>query len=182
MKDFVFISSNQHKVDYLTKWLGIPVDHKKVDLDELQSLDLRLVTEHKARQAYKLVERPVLVEDIALTFDAMGRLPGTLIKWFLEELQPSGLCRLADGLEHRRAHATIMYALFDGHELHFFEHTVHGAIAPEPRGEYGFGWNSAFIPEGANKTYAEMTDDEVRPFSVRSNAIDQLRSFLQSQS
>ncbi|MEK7153184.1 MAG: non-canonical purine NTP pyrophosphatase, partial [Patescibacteria group bacterium] len=97
---FTFISGNQHKVDYLAKWLGRPIEYQKIDLDEIQSLDLKAVAEHKVRQAYAILKRPVLVEDVGFTFEAMGRLPGPLIKWFLEELGVAGLCNLADGLEH----------------------------------------------------------------------------------
>jgi non-canonical purine NTP pyrophosphatase (RdgB/HAM1 family) len=109
----------------------------------------------------------------------MGALPGTFIKWFLQELKLEGLCKLADGLEHRKATAAICYGLYDGKELHFFEHSVPGEIAAGPRG-VGFGWNPIFIPEGSAKTYGEMTDDERRPFSMRAQAIDKLRDFLQT--
>lgn len=179
-RTFTLITGNQHKADYLVKWLEMPVDHYKVDLDEIQSFSLRAIAEHKVRQAYDILKRPVLVEDVGFTFEAMGRLPGPYIKWFLEELGDNGLCRLADGLAHRKAHVSIVYALYDGLELHFFESTVQGAVAPEPRGEYGFGWNAIFIPEGSTKTYAEMTDDEVRPFSARAQAIEKLKVYLQS--
>jgi non-canonical purine NTP pyrophosphatase (RdgB/HAM1 family) len=175
---FTFITGNQHKVEYLVKWLGISVDHHKVDLDEIQSLSLRAVVEHKARQAYNIMQKPVLVEDVGFTFEAMGRLPGPFIKWFHEELGDSGICRLVDGLGHRRAHVSIMYALYDGEEMHIFESHVPGQVAPEPRGTNGFGWNALFIPEGSTKTYAEMTDEEVRPYSIRAQAIEKLKDFL----
>src|SRR2546423_6793745 len=147
MKDIVFITGNQHKADYLTKWLEMPLAHQKLDLDEIQSLDLCEVVEHKVRQAYNQAKRPVLVEDVALTFTAMGRVPGTFVKWFLEELGNDGLCRLADGLAHRGAVASICYGLYDGRRLEIFESHQPGHIAPEPLGEHGFGWNPIFIPE-----------------------------------
>lgn len=62
MKDAVFITGNQKKADYLAELLGHPVDHVKVDLNEIQSLDLHEVVKHKLRQAYAEVQRPVLVE------------------------------------------------------------------------------------------------------------------------
>jgi inosine triphosphate pyrophosphatase len=131
-----------------------------------------------------MMQRPVLVEDIALTFTAMGRLPGTFIKWFLEELELEGLCKLADRLEHRGARAEILYGLHDGKTIHYFyaamDGTMDGTIAPTPRGDYGFGWNAIFIPKGHTKTYAEYDDDEVRGVSHRARAIDKLRVFLQS--
>lgn len=182
MRPFTFISSNQHKVEYLRKWLDMPVAHKYVELDELQSLDLRTIVDHKARQAYDILKTPVLVEDVGLTFEAMGKLPGPLIKWFLEELHDEGLCKLVDGLEHRKAYVSIMYGYYDGTQTQFFENHVSGTVSPEPRGSHGFGWNPVFIPEGSDKTYAEMTDEEVRPFSVRARAIERLRAYLQQAS
>jgi len=178
VKDLVFITGNQNKANYLIKWLGTPVEHQKIDLDELQSLDLRTVVEHKVRQAYEIVKKPVLVEDLALSFTAMGRLPGTFIRWFLEELGNEGLCRLADKLEHRKAEAHILYALYDGQAIHLFDGMAKGMIAKTPRGSEGFGWNPIFIPIGSTKTYAEMIDEELMPYSHRARAVAKLRTFL----
>lgn len=187
MKDFVFITGNQHKADYLAKWLGLPVNHQKVDLEELQSLDLRAVVERKARSAYAVVGGPVLVEDVALTFAALGRLPGTMIKWFLEEVGNDGLCKIMQGYEDRRATASIMYAYFDGAEMHAFEGHVPGRVAPEPRSsdeatawKSSLSWNSVFIPDGSEKTYAQMSDEELVPFSHRRKAVEELRTFLEA--
>lgn len=185
MKDLTFITGNQHKADYLAKWLGVPVPHRKLDLDELQSLDLAEVVEHKVRQAYDITKSPVLVEDVALTFTAMGRLPGTFIKWFLEEIGTAGLCKIADTLDSRDAVASIKYALYDGRELHIFDGEVHGTIASESREKTAHNdwktsksWNNIFIPDGSNKVYAEMTDEELQPFSHRYQAIQKLKTFL----
>lgn len=86
MKAVVFITGNQAKADYLAKFLGHPVEHMKVELDEIQSLDFKEVVRHKVREAYAKVGRPVLVEDSGIEFVALGRLPGTLCKSFMEEL------------------------------------------------------------------------------------------------
>lgn len=158
--------------------------HQKIDLEELQSLDLSAVVEHKARIAYALVRRPVLVEDIALTFHAMGKLPGTFIKWFLQELTPDGLARMATAFEDKTATASIMYGLYDGTTLHTFEASVPGTIAAKPRTSDASGWknasswNSIFIPDGSTKTYGEMSDDELKPFSHRAKAIEKLAEYL----
>ncbi|HSW98484.1 MAG TPA: non-canonical purine NTP pyrophosphatase [Candidatus Saccharimonadales bacterium] len=181
MQSVTFITGNQRKVDYLKQWLGLPVRHHKLDLDELQSLDTRVVAEHKARQAYKMLQEPVLIEDTALTFVAMGRLPGTYIKWFLEEIGAAGLCKIAGTLPSRQAYATVTYAFCDGKDVHFFTGRVDGVVAPEPRGGGGMGWDPAFIPDGSTKTFAEMTPDEVTQFSPRVRAIKPLKAFLLAQ-
>lgn len=189
MKDLVFITGNQAKADYLAKWLGHPVEHQKVDLDEIQSLDPYEVVEHKAREAHKLISKTVLVEDVSFSFHAFGgRLPGTLIKWFLEEADVEGMLKMLDGFDNRRATAAVMYGLFDGERMHTFEGRVEGAVPPEPRVNENGGWhsskswNSIFIPDGSDKTYAEMTDEELKPFSHRAKAIQKLQAFLDAQS
>lgn len=174
----VFITGNQRKVDYLRMWLGLPVQHHKLDLDELQSLDAHEVARHKARQAYGILREPVLIEDTALTFTAMGRLPGTFVKFFLEEIGNAGLCKLADGLGHREAVATVTYAYCDGKQVHIFDGSTPGTVAPTPRGEHGMGWDPVFIPEGASKTFAEMADDEKKNYSARAAAVAKLKEFL----
>lgn len=184
MKDFVFVTGNQRKADYLAKWLDRPVEHVKYDLDELQSLDLREVVEHKVREAYKIAQKPVLVEDVALTIHAFGQLPGTLVKWFLTQVGPEGIIKMLEGFEDRSATASIMYGLYDGDQVQVFEGCTAGAIADRPRvsehdGWHGaLSWNSIFIPEGQTKTYAEMTDDEILPISHRAQAIAKLSAFL----
>lgn len=179
MKKIVFITGNQHKADYLAHWLQLPLTHHKLDLDELQSLDPFAVVEHKARQAYEKLREPVLVEDTSLQFTAMGRLPGTLIKWFLEEVGNPGLCKIADGLDSREAQATVTYGYCDGNDVSFFVGTTRGSIAVLPRGERGMGFDPSFIPEGQSKTFAEMTIEELQPFSPRAKAISKLKEFLQ---
>jgi len=178
MKAVTFITGNANKAKYLEMWLGLPMAHQKLDLVEVQSLDLQEVVMHKATEAYRQLQRPVLVEDVALTFHAFGQLPGTLVKWFLQELDVDGLCHLLDGRDDRRATASIVYGLHDGQQIRYFEGHVDGTVAPQPRGDQGFGWNPIFIPSGSQKTYAEMTDEEVEQVSFRAKAIAKLRAHL----
>ena len=121
MQRITFITGNPNKAHFVSQWLQTGIDHRKLDLDEVQSLDLRTVVEHKARQAYDILKSPVLVEDATLSFTALGRLPGTFIKWFIEEIEVAGLCKLLDGYQDRSATGVICYALYDGHEMHFFD-------------------------------------------------------------
>lgn len=178
MKDLIFITGNQHKADYLAKWLGWPVDHRKLDLDELQSLDVKEVIEHKVKQAYDIVKQPVLVEDATLTFTAMGRLPGTFIKFFIEELGIQGLCELVDGLKHREATGVVYFALYDGKTIHYFDGTMHGRIADAPKGDGGFGYDPIFINEGFDITRGEMTEEDYASTSYRAEAIEKLKAHL----
>lgn len=180
MKQPVFITGNQNKADFLAKHLGHSVEHVKLDLDEIQSLNLEEIVEHKVRQAYQKIGRPVLVEDIAFSLDSLGgKLPGPFIKWFIDEIGFEQLCRLADADTKRGATTSVCYGFFDGHEVKLFKGSLRGNVPQHPRGKDGFGWNCIFIPEGSTKTNAEMDDKETEKYSLRTATVyPQLKIFL----
>lgn len=172
------VTGNQHKIKYFKQYCSYPVEHIDLDLQEIQSLNVKDIVEYKVKEAYKIMQKPVVVEDASLTFNAMGRLPGTLIKWFLDELGNEGLCRLLDQHKDKSAVAATTFALYDGKDLHLFTGETNGSIAHHPRGSHDFGWTPIFIPEGYDITWAEMNDEEQAKTSMRKRAIQKLEAFL----
>ena len=177
MKDITFITGNQSKADYLAKYLGLPVKHQKLDLDEVQSLDLHTIVEHKVQQAYRAVGTPVIVEDVALEFSALGRFPGTFIKFYVEEVPFEVICRTLDGLS-RDAVARCTFGYYDGQDVKFFDGSLRGLIAEHPSGDKGFGWDKIFIPEGYSMTRAEMDEDNDKSTYLKIKPFAQLKAFL----
>ena len=178
----VFITGNQHKADYLANILGIELPHQKVDLEEIQSVSLEEIVEHKVKQAYQIIGRPVLVEDVSLTFTAFGELPGPFIKFFIES--PDGLeklCRMLDSFEDRTARAECVFGYYDGANIEFIRGGLDGSIAQHPRGENGFGFDRILQPNGySGKTRAELNNEDdrktygiIKPFAA-------LREYLNS--
>lgn len=173
-----FITGNAGKADEVSRYLGVPIEHKSLDLDEIQSLDLEEIVKDKTLRAFEKVGKPVLVEDVSFVFHGLGKLPGPLIKWFLKELGNEGLCRLVDGKD-RSCTATVCYGFHDGKEVHTFEGSMKGSVSNSPLGNNSFGWAPVFIPEGHEKTYAELTNEEQAPIAMRNKALKKLREFLQ---
>lgn len=178
MSKLTFITGNAGKAKYLGDYFHIPVDHKKLDLIEIQSLDLKEIVEDKARRAYEIMKSPVIVEDVSLIFNGMKKLPGPLIKWFLETLGNKELIKLVDSLDTRDAFAEVEFAICDESGAHTFSGSMEGTISTEPRGEMGFGWDPIFIPKGYDKTWAEMSDDEKHATSMRKIALEKMSDFL----
>jgi len=176
--NFTFITGNEGKARYVAEWLGHDVPRHKIDLDELQTLNLRELITHKVKQAYSVLKTPVLVEDAQLSFTAMGGLPGPFIRWFIDELGYDGICKMLNNYNDRTAHGKICYALYDGKNMQFFEGEMHGKIAKEPRGTGGFGFDAIFINDGFSKTRAEMTEQEYAQTSYRKIALDKLVEYL----
>jgi len=177
MKQITFITGNQNKADYLTSYLGLPVEHVKIDLDELQSLDLKEIVEHKVRQAYAKIQKPVIVEDVSLEFHALGKLPGPFIRFFVEEVPFETLCSMLDGKD-RSATARCVFGYYDGKDLKLFEGKLDGEIAKIPAGENGYGWDRIFIPEGYQVTRAELGEEDDRKTYLQMKPFAELKKFL----
>ena len=111
-----FITGNQKKADYLARYLGLPVSHVKLDLDELQSMDLKEIVGHKVRQAYEKIKTPVIVEDVSLEFEALGGLPGPFIKFFIERLSFESICSMLND-KNRKATARCVFGYYDGESI-----------------------------------------------------------------
>jgi len=171
----IFITGNQDKADYLAKMIGIELEHRKIVLDEIQSTSLDEIVTHKVKQAYEIIQQPVLVEDVGLKFNALGGLPGPFVKFFVEA--PGGLeilCRMLDGFDDRSARAECVFGYYDGNTLELFHGGLEGTITMHPRGEGGFGWDRIYEPVGySGRTRAELSPEEdavtystIKPFAA----------------
>lgn len=177
----IFITGNQSKADYLSRQLGVMIEHRKIDLDELQSTDLHVIVEHKLRQAYAVCQAPVLVEDVSLVFTALSELPGPYIKWFVEYAGDEACCRMLDGFDDRSAFIRCTYGYFDGVRMEFFDSEMEGTIALKPSGTNGFGFDRFFITKGYEVTRAEMDQAEnERTYAESMKPFRQVREFIES--
>jgi non-canonical purine NTP pyrophosphatase (RdgB/HAM1 family) len=180
MKELVFVTGNADKVQEIKEQLRIPVEHYSLDLYEIQSLDLREVLEAKAREAYRHVQRPVIVDDVSVIFTELGGLPGPLVKWFTRALSNEQICRLADLTKTREAIAEVGIGYCDGENFEAFIVKKRGRIPDAPRGTNGYGWDPIFIQEGYSVTRAELDDAEYEKASIRQPALDALKSYLET--
>jgi non-canonical purine NTP pyrophosphatase (RdgB/HAM1 family) len=173
-----FITGNAGKAEQLSKYLGIPVDHHKVDLTEIQSLDLSEIISHKAKEAYQQIKGPVIVDDVSLIIHSMGKLPGPFIKYFISEFGNEGICKAVSQYENKSATAEVCIGYYDGHHLEVFSGVIEGTISHEPLGNGGFGWDAIFIPDAYTQTRSEMSESDYDDTSPRKFALDKLRGYL----
>jgi len=173
----VFVTSRAEKAAEAAR-LGVDVERLDVDLPEPQALDPSEIVAAKARSAYALLERPVLVEDSGLAVEAWGGFPGALVKWLEKSAGVAALARMLDGFPNRSATAVCAIAYCDGGEVVSARGEVAGSIAPSPRGSGGFGWDAIFVPDGGSRTFAEMASAEKDRISHRRKAWDALATRL----
>jgi XTP/dITP diphosphohydrolase len=175
----IFVTSSPHKHREAQEILELSLQRVALDLPELQGLDVVAVAREKARAAYGLLARPVLVEDTSLELAALGGFPGPLIRWLLEAAGAAAIPRLLDSFPSRAARARCAALVWDGEHEWLGIGDVAGRIAEVTRGASGFGWDVAFEPEwGGGRTYAEMTNAEKNARSHRALALRALRDQL----
>jgi XTP/dITP diphosphohydrolase len=132
---------------------------RKIQIKEILEIDLSAMVMAEVTEAYSSIKVPCIVEHAGLIFDGYDMYPGGLTKpmWnsldtnFIEETHSAG----------RKVTARAVVGYCDGHTVKTFAGETAGKIAPEPRGDRNFYWDTVFIPEeakddAAGKTYAEI--------------------------
>jgi XTP/dITP diphosphohydrolase len=74
---------------------------------------------------------------------------------------------------------TVITLVLDGVYVQF-EGVVDGKIITEKRGQFGFGYDPIFVPDGYDRTFAEMTLEEKSMLSHRSRAFAKLTDYLRA--
>ena len=170
-----FITANKNKFEEAKKIVP-ELNQVVLDLDEIQEMDSKKVIEHKIKEAFRLHPGPFIVEDSGIRFFALNGFPGPLAKWFLKSLGVKKIYDIIHKLgENDEAEATCVlgYAKSPDDVL-YFEGTIWGKIV-EPKGKNGFGHDPIFMPDGQNKTFAEMGMEEKNQYSSRGKAFNLLK-------
>ena len=169
----MFVTSRAEKAQEAER-LGFRIERLDLDLPEPQALDPSEIVQEKARAAYRILSRPVVVEDSGLAIRAWGGFPGALVKWLEQSAGVGALARMLDAFPDRAATAVCAIAFCDGSEVLTARGESQGSIAASPRGGRGFGWDVLFVPEGSDRTFAEMAGDEKDRVSHRRRAWEAL--------
>ena len=174
------ITGNQDKFREV-KLILLNVEQLDIDLPEIQEIDAKEIIREKLLEALNHAEGEFIVEDTSLYLDCLKGLPGPLIKWFLKTIGNNGLIEIAEKLGDNRAEAkTLVGYAKSREEMHFFEGAIKGRIV-RPKGEFNFGWDPIFLPDGCEKTFAEMSQGEKNEISMRRNALNKLSEFLRDK-
>ena len=133
----------------------------------------------KAEFIWEKFGKPCFADDTGLEVDSLNGAPGVYsARYAGEACSPTEnvkkLLRLLQNETNMTALFRCVIALInDGRPL-FFEGVVEGKIIREPKGTGGFGYDPVFIPEGYNKTFAQLTATEKNLISHRKRALEKM--------
>ena len=171
MKTVYFVTTNEGKVrnaQAALKLIGIRVKQVAIELIESRAEDPADIALEKARQAYRKLKRPVIVEDSGFFIKALGGFPMTHIKFSLKTLGLKNILHALKGAKSRKAEwrMTLAYVWGPG-KYHRFTFIEKGEIAKSPRpikremmSDYWRVYIPKMIPN--RKALCEMTDKDLR--------------------
>jgi XTP/dITP diphosphohydrolase len=188
----IFATGNKHKLREMRELLpglelsGLP---EGVELPPEDGEGYASIALDKARAAHEATGEPAIGDDSGIGADALGGRPGIHsaryggdgasdrenLEKLLREVEESG--------GSRRAHYVCALALIDADGTeHIFEARCEGRLIDRPRGEGGFGYDPAFVPDATGpddeRTMSELSQAEKNQISHRGLAARMLAEHL----
>ncbi len=197
MYTLIFATNNQHKVQEIQSLVGsdfkiIPLKEAGIDIEIPEPHDtLQENAAEKANTIFNITKQNCFSEDTGLEIEGLHGAPGVKSARYAGEGRDfqaniDKVLLNLNGVHNRAAQFRTVICLLwkdatKGIQTYYFEGICKGKITAEMHGEKGFGYDPIFIPDGADKSFAEMTMDEKNTFSHRQKAVTQLFEFLRTQ-
>jgi XTP/dITP diphosphohydrolase len=189
MHTLVFATNNPHKAREVEQILGENFSVKTLldigCLEEIEETEPTLEGNAllKARHVKEKYGYDCFSEDTGLEVEAIGGAPGVhTARYAGEEKNPDAnialLLKNLEGKENRRARFRTIIALFFNGKETLLEGICEGRIATEKRGTGGWGYDPVFIPDGYERTFAELGEEVKNKISHRAKATEKLVATL----
>ncbi|WDF68124.1 non-canonical purine NTP diphosphatase [Sphingobacterium oryzagri] len=191
MLELVFATNNAHKMEEVQAMVADLFVIKSLEdigcQDDIPETGVTFEENAQQKTDY-LVNKYGLYcfgDDSGLEVDALNLEPGVYSARYsgtrdMEKNIDLVLERLGKN-ENRKARFRTVISLYLNEQQHFFEGVIEGNIVAERRGAAGFGYDPIFIPDGYDKTFAEMSAEQKNAISHRSIAVAKLADFLKEK-
>lgn len=189
MKEIVFATNNRHKLDEVRQILN--GKFKVLSLSDIACFDDIPETADtfegnaflKADYIKTHYGYDCFSDDSGLEIEALDNAPGVFSARFAGEPSDSKknvekVLHLMSGKTDRKARFVTCIVLIEGDRVHRFEGSISGTIIDECRGENGFGYDPIFLPDGYDRTFAELDAAEKNKISHRARAVCKLVNYL----
>ena len=187
----IFATNNQHKIEEIrhaihSNFVLLTLKEAGIKIDIPEPHDtLEENAREKSNTIYQLTHTSCFSEDTGLEVTALNGEPGVKSARYAGDEKSfdkniDKLLQKMEGKPDRSARfRTVISLIIDEEEMQF-EGICNGKIISERRGKHGFGYDPVFIPNGADKTFAEMELSEKNQYSHRAKATRKLVTFLNS--
>jgi XTP/dITP diphosphohydrolase len=185
-------TNNVHKVEEIQAAVG--TDFPLISLSDIGCKEELPETQdtisgnsfQKAEYVFHHYKTPALADDSGLEVPALNGEPGVDSAHYAGPQRSYNdnmnlLLKKMEGVTNRKAcFKTVLTLMLSEKEVHQFTGTLEGIILAEKRGSSGFGYDPLFLPDGSDKTIAEITLEEKNKISHRGKAVQKLVDFLRT--
>ncbi len=188
LKKICFASNNQHKLEEIAHQLqGVYQVSTLKEIgcfDELPETGNTLAANslQKAQYVFDNFAVDCFADDTGMEIEALNGEPGVDSAHYSgsrdAEANMKTVLEKMKGQKNRKACFKTVITLFQNGKMHQFTGQVDGYILESPEGDGGFGYDPIFVPEGYDRTFAEMSVDEKSKISHRGRAVVKLVEFL----
>lgn len=180
--DLKIVTSNNGKIkeftDIFEKTHFNPVK-TNIDYPEIQATSLEEVVDFGLNWLQKKTKAPFVIDDSGVFIDNFDGFPGIYTRYIYDTIGLKGILRQMEDVDNRTCtFRCVLGLLTDSGEKQKFVGECHGTLINELRGDGGFGYDPIFIPEGFDKTFAELASEEKNSISHRGKAMRKLIDFL----
>ena len=189
MNKLILATHNEHKAEEFKQILPQFRVQTLADLNYDEEItetasDLEGNSLLKADTIFRQYGHIVISDDSGLEVQALNGAPGVYSARYAGEQKDDQkntekLLHELKGITNRNAQFRTVITLMGSNDTLQFEGIVEGAIVHEPKGDKGFGYDPVFIPNGYQKTFAELSSNEKNKISHRANAIEKLVAFIE---
>lgn len=192
MDRLVFVTNNEHKLEEVRAILGNSFDILSLkDIGCFEDIPETADTLEgnallKAKYVAEKYHIDCFADDTGLEIDALDGAPGVYSARFAgeghnAEKNMQKVLRLMENESDRNACFRTVIALIRAGEVLYFEGKICGRILRQPTGNGGFGYDPIFVPEGYDKSFAELPAEEKNSISHRGLAVKKLINYLQGK-
>ncbi|WP_018476941.1 non-canonical purine NTP diphosphatase [Pontibacter roseus] len=192
MKELCFATNNKNKVAEVSRMLE--GQYKLLTLEEIGCHEelaedqdtLEGNSRQKAQYVWDKYKVNCFADDTGLEVDILCGSPGVYSARYAGPQRSDAdnirhLLKNMEGEENRRARFRTSITLYLDGEEHQFEGIVNGHITTAWQGDKGFGYDPVFVPEGHDRTFAQMSPEDKNTISHRGEAIRRLVEFLRAR-
>lgn len=191
-RKLVFATNNAHKLEEVSAILGDKIELLSLkdincDADIPETADtLEGNALLKAEYVYKNYGLDCFADDTGLEVEALNGAPGVYSARYAEgeghnaEANMQKLLHNMEGKDNRKAQFRTAVSLILNGKEYLFEGVVKGQIIKEKHGTSGFGYDPIFMPNGYDKTFAELGNEIKNQISHRAIVVNKLCKFLKN--
>tara|TARA_B100000212_G_scaffold29100_1_gene19161 strand:+ start:193 stop:774 length:582 start_codon:yes stop_codon:yes gene_type:complete len=191
LREIIFFSGNEGKITEIKN----KFKNKQIKILSLKNFDnyteplengltFRDNAKIKSSYGYSKFNIPCFADDSGICIEALGNLPGVKSKDFLNSFKNNISCfeYIINEVKNKNNNSaffkSVICLTLTNNKNIFFEGIINGKISDSIIGNEGFGFDPIFIPDGHNKTFAQMKIDMKNKISHRGIALEHLVKYF----